>query len=131
MIKKIIGNRDFIENLRGKKATFLLAISNTRTADIKGITQAGIPDKIIKRASYILQKLEDGTFFEEELKERYAPIQLELIHIKKTYSTSSVSQNTNAKYEKIIEEIQNINPNTLTPIEALNVINKLKQLLDN
>ena len=92
---------------------------------------AGIPDKIIKRASYILQKLEDGTFFEEELKERYAPIQLELIHIKKTYSTSSVSQNTNAKYEKIIEEIQNINPNTLTPIEALNVINKLKQLLDN
>jgi len=46
MIKKITGNRDFIENLRGKKATFLLAISNTRTADIKGITQAGIPDKI-------------------------------------------------------------------------------------
>jgi len=46
MIKVINGNIDFIENLRGKKATFLLATSNTKTADIKGITQAGIPDKI-------------------------------------------------------------------------------------
>ena len=46
MIKKIVGNMDFIENLRGKKATFLLAISNTKTANIKGITQAGIPDMI-------------------------------------------------------------------------------------
>ena len=46
MIKVIRGNIDFIENLRGKKATFLLAISNTKTANIKGITQAGIPDKI-------------------------------------------------------------------------------------
>ncbi len=46
MIKTIIGNMDFIESLRGKKVTFLLAISNTKTADIEGITQAGIPGKI-------------------------------------------------------------------------------------
>ena len=46
MIKPIIGNIDFIESLRGKKATFILALSNTKTADIKGITQAGIPDMI-------------------------------------------------------------------------------------
>lgn len=46
MIKVIRGNIDFIENLRGKKATFLLAISNTKTANIKGITQAGMPNKI-------------------------------------------------------------------------------------
>ena len=46
MIKNIIGNIDFIESLRGKKATFLLALSNTETANIEGITQAGIPGKI-------------------------------------------------------------------------------------
>jgi uncharacterized protein (TIGR00303 family) len=46
MIQPILGNRDFIERLRGKKATFLLAISNTKTANIAGITQAGIPNKI-------------------------------------------------------------------------------------
>ena len=39
MIKTIIGNIDFIESLRGRKATFLLALSNTKTANIEGITK--------------------------------------------------------------------------------------------
>jgi len=43
VIKNIIGNIDFIESLRGKEATFLLSLSNTKTANIAGITQAGIP----------------------------------------------------------------------------------------
>lgn len=46
MIKNITGSVDFIESLRGKKATFMLALSNTKTADIAGITQAGIPGQI-------------------------------------------------------------------------------------
>lgn len=44
--KTILGNNDFIEYLRGKKATFMLSLSNTRTYEIEGITQAGIPNKI-------------------------------------------------------------------------------------
>ena len=46
MIKTIKGTSDFMESFRGKKATFLLALSNTKTADIAGITQAGIAGKI-------------------------------------------------------------------------------------
>lgn len=46
MINTISGQKDFIEYLRGKKATLLLALSNTATANIKDITQAGIPGKI-------------------------------------------------------------------------------------
>ena len=46
MIKNITGKNDFIESLRGKKATFILALSNSATANIKGITQAGIPGSI-------------------------------------------------------------------------------------
>jgi len=46
MIKNITGNVDFIESLRGKRATFMLALSNTKTAEINGITQAGIPGQI-------------------------------------------------------------------------------------
>ncbi|MEA3384592.1 MAG: TIGR00303 family protein [Campylobacterota bacterium] len=46
MIKNIIGNIDFGESLRGKSASFLLSMSNTRTANIEGITQAGIPGMI-------------------------------------------------------------------------------------
>ncbi|MEA3354848.1 MAG: TIGR00303 family protein [Campylobacterota bacterium] len=48
MIKQITDNtkQDLAEFLRGKSATFMLALSNTATADIDGITQAGIPGKI-------------------------------------------------------------------------------------
>jgi uncharacterized protein (TIGR00303 family) len=46
MIKNITGNIDFIESLRGKRATLMLALSNTKTANIRGITQAGIPGMI-------------------------------------------------------------------------------------
>ncbi len=46
MVKNILGKNDYIEFLRGKKATFMLALSNTQTANIKDITQAGIPGKI-------------------------------------------------------------------------------------
>lgn len=46
MIKTITGSVDFIEHLRGESVTFMLALSNTKTANIKGITQAGIPGMI-------------------------------------------------------------------------------------
>lgn len=42
----ILGKKDFLEYLRGKRATFVLALSNTKTYEIPGITQAGIPNKI-------------------------------------------------------------------------------------
>jgi len=43
MVNNIVGTNDFIEYLRGKSATFILALSNSDTANIEGITQAGIP----------------------------------------------------------------------------------------
>jgi uncharacterized protein (TIGR00303 family) len=46
MLENITGDVDFIENLRGKSATFILALSNTKTYEIEGITQAGIPGMI-------------------------------------------------------------------------------------
>lgn len=46
MIKTLTGTVDFIEFLRGKSASFLLSMSNTATANIVGITQAGIPGLI-------------------------------------------------------------------------------------
>ena len=42
----ILGSVDFLEFLRGKKATFLLAGSVTKTAEIPNISQAGIPGKL-------------------------------------------------------------------------------------
>lgn len=42
----ILGSVDFLEFLRGKKATFLLSASLTKTAEIPNISQAGIPGKL-------------------------------------------------------------------------------------
>jgi len=39
MINTITGNKDFIEFYRGKKATFLLALSNTKTNEIPNLIQ--------------------------------------------------------------------------------------------
>lgn len=39
----ILGKNDFIEYLRGKKASFLLAGSVSKTCEINGLSQAGIP----------------------------------------------------------------------------------------
>ncbi len=46
MIKTITGNSENIHLFYNKTATFMLALSNTATADIPGITQAGIPGMI-------------------------------------------------------------------------------------
>ena len=45
-IKTITGKSDFAEHLRGKRGAFFLCLSNTETAEIPGITQAGIPGLI-------------------------------------------------------------------------------------
>ncbi len=46
MIETLLGNSDFLNTLKSQKATFMLALSNTKTAKIKGISQAGIPEKL-------------------------------------------------------------------------------------
>ncbi|GEM_PF-280440 len=42
-IRPICGTKAPLERLIDKKATFLIALSHTKTANIKGITQAGLP----------------------------------------------------------------------------------------
>ena len=42
----ILGSVDFLEFLRGKKASFLLSASVTKTCEIPDISQAGIPGKL-------------------------------------------------------------------------------------
>jgi len=46
VIQTIIGKPNYIQQFQNKKATFMLAMSNTATANIAGITQAGIPGMI-------------------------------------------------------------------------------------
>lgn len=93
---------------------------------------AGAPHKVIQRASEILKKLENE-----------AGIQVENIEINNKKSpdilpfNSKADSNVNLVDEKekieseIEKEIKDLNINDITPIEALNLINKWKRDLNN
>jgi uncharacterized protein (TIGR00303 family) len=63
MIKHFIGNNSFLQNIKDKKATFLLAASVTQTCQIKGITQAGIPGLIHLTPTLDAEFVDSGRLF--------------------------------------------------------------------
>ena len=60
-IKNIVNNSGFSKSLEGKEALFALALSNTATVDIEGITQAGLPGKIYLTPTLDAEFLLTGT----------------------------------------------------------------------
>ncbi len=91
---------------------------------------AGLPSEIIQEAQNMLNRLEEqqkyssqsmSTFkdnAEESLNSDYAPGQLQF------FDVNSGSQN---EHDQIIEEIKNVNVNKTTPLQALELLHKLKQ----
>lgn len=92
---------------------------------------AGIPSTVIQRARHILNELE----LKGDLKQRLTPsgkmdTQLDLF----TGNSSMPSTPTGKEQaigSKIIKELQALNINQLTPLEALNTINTLRKTIDN
>jgi uncharacterized protein (TIGR00303 family) len=62
-VKKITNTSRNISKFKDKEATFMLALSNTKTADIEGITQAGIPGLIHLTPTLDAEFLATGTIF--------------------------------------------------------------------
>jgi uncharacterized protein (TIGR00303 family) len=58
-----IGNNKFLEKVKGKYATFLLAGSVTQTCEIEGITQAGIPGIIHLTPTLDAEFVDSGKLF--------------------------------------------------------------------
>ncbi len=61
-----IGNNKFLEKVKNKKATFLLAGSVTQTCEIEGITQAGIPGIIHLTPTLDAEFVDSGKLFSLE-----------------------------------------------------------------
>lgn len=59
-IHTIQGNASFLENLKGKKANFVLSAGYTKTAEIDGITVAGLPGFIAYTPALDMEVLELG-----------------------------------------------------------------------
>jgi len=63
MIKTIIEKNNFLDKVRDKKATFLLAGSVTKTCEIEGLTQAGIPGIIYLTPTLDAEFVDSGKLF--------------------------------------------------------------------
>ena len=61
-----IGDNKFLEKVKGKKATFLLATSVTQTCEIEGLTQAGIPGIIHLTPTLDAEFVDSGKLFSLE-----------------------------------------------------------------
>ena len=101
---------------KGEDIIFLRKIIEGGTDESYGIhvaKLAGVPNDVVKRANKILNSLEKGNVKVKESKENKKQVegQIDLY---------------NLQFADIAHELDKINLNELTPIEALNVLVKLK-----
>jgi len=108
---------------RGDEITFLRKIVKGGADDSFGIQVAklaGVPDAVIERAKVILAELEENA-----RREKMAVRQLSFDDA----LPMIVEQNEREVPNEIIKELEKVDVNVLTPIEALNILNKLKSLI--
>ena len=101
---------------RGDDITFLRRIIPGGADDSFGIEVAklaGLPNSIINRAKEILKELESGSNAPTVIKEKNDDMQMSLI------------SNDNA----VVERLSEVDLNTLTPIEAINLLYELKGMI--
>ncbi len=117
-------NYNIAAKKRGEDVTFLRKIVPGPTDDSYGIEVArlaGVPGEVTKRAREILKMLESGG---DDIKKGKKT--------KKAEEQSSISMNlsfADAAADEIKEKLKNTDVNTLTPIEALNLIFEWKKML--
>ena len=108
---------------RGDEITFLRKIVKGGADDSFGIQVAklaGVPDPVIERAKVILADLEENA-----RREKMAVRQLSFDD-----AIPMVQEQIQKEVPaEIIKELEKVDVNVLTPIEALNILNKLKSLI--
>lgn len=80
---------------------------------------AGIPKSIVDRANQILQELEDSTGFQEQqarVRQAFSGVQLSFV---------------NDEPPPVVQELRQLDVDALSPLEALNQLYALKQMVDD
>ena len=105
---------------RGDEITFLRRIVRGGADDSFGIEVAklaGVPDKVVRRAKQVLQSLESGEAVTVPKNvappKREEPIQLTML----------------TKDGEVLRRLKNLDVNTLTPIESMNILFELANML--
>ena len=118
-----IVNYNIAVKKRGDDITFLRKIVRGGADDSYGIQVAklaGIPDAVIERAKTILQEL-----VENAEREKMAVRQLSF----DDGFIATAPRQVQSTPSELVQELEKIDVNVLTPIEALNILYKLKSLL--
>ena len=117
-----VKNYNIAVKKRGDDITFLRRILKGAADDSYGIAVAklaGVPDPVVNRAKEILKTLESGN-------EVDAP---RALRKKESGEESDYGQTTlNPTPSQLLQELDSIDPQILTPIEALNVLDRLKKI---
>ena len=117
-----IVNYNIVAKKRGDTVTFLRKIVRGGTDDSFGIEVAklaGVPNDVIKRAKDILAELEEGKIREIAPKSESGG------------SFDLFSSIISTKESEVAEKLRECDVNTMTPIEAMNLIFTLKKMLSN
>lgn len=120
-----VKNYNIAVKKRGDDITFLRRIVPGGADDSYGIEVsklAGIPDAVVKRAHEILNQLENGELISLPKSERRKRIKAE------DEMTAQLSFGGQT-YEKLKQKLTAVDPNMLTPIEALNILNEMKNMI--
>ena len=115
-----IVNYNIAAKKRGDSITFLRKIVRGGTDDSYGIEVAklaGVPNEVVKRAKEILADIESGTARVVVKKDREEPV-------------FDIFSNIEAsKDSEVAEKLRAVDLNTLTPIEAMNLLFEMKAML--
>lgn len=117
-----IKNYNIAAKKRGDSVTFLRKIVRGGTDDSYGIEVAklaGVPNEVVKRAREILRTIESG---DREAK----PIK---VSSDNQASFDLFSSIVTSREGEVSEKIRNADINTMTPIEAMNLLFELKKML--
>ena len=104
---------------RGDDITFLRRIIRGGADDSFGIQVAklaGIPEKVISRAKVILNSIEEG-------------VELKTPKAKKQETEEAIQFTFDSPHNDVISKLKNIDVNTLTPIESMNILFELANML--
>ena len=115
-----VQNYNIAVKKRGDDITFLRRIVKGPSDDSYGIQVAklaGVPDKVIKRAKVVLKTLEKNA---PDLKQSIKQLDFDFIE----------KENENKVPIETIEKLKDIDVETLTPLEALNVLYELKKTIN-
>ncbi len=114
-------NYNIAAKKRGDSITFLRKIVRGGTDDSYGIEVAklaGVPSEVTKRAKEILKDIESG-----------AP-RAEKVTVREENEFDLFSSLSASRESEAAEKIRGIDLNTLTPIEAMNLLFEVKKMLD-